>query len=115
MKIKIDKNHKAVILMFVLLTSFLAAVGQLVFKIALLNPAYLVLLLAAGLLLYVLSTIYYLFVLSKVHLSWLYGLGGLSYIMAVIMAYFVLGETVSLFRWAGVAIIFIGVVLVGLS
>jgi uncharacterized membrane protein len=112
---KIDKNRKSVILVFVLFTSLLAAAGQTLFKLAFLDTAFLALLIVVGLALYVVSTVYYLFVLSKVHLSWLYGLGGLSYVFAVLMAYFFLGESVPALRWVGVLIIFIGVILVGLS
>lgn len=109
------EQNKMRILAFLLFTSFLAALGQTVFKLAFLNPGILVLLIAAGLVAYIISTVYYLFALSRVHLSWAYGIGGLSYVFAVMMAYLFLGEMIPPLRWLGVAIIFIGVVLVGTS
>lgn len=109
------KNQKAKITLFLAFTALLAALGQTLFKLGLQNSVFLVLFVAIGLIAYAVSTIYYLFVLSKVHLSWAYGLTGLSYIFTVILAYFVLGESIPIVRWVGVAVIFIGVVLVGTS
>jgi multidrug transporter EmrE-like cation transporter len=114
MKNKKGKN-KLKIAVFLTFTAFLAAVGQTLFKAGLQDPAMLVLLITIGLAVYVVSTVYYLFALSKVHLSWAYGLTGLGYIFTVVLAYYALGESIPVMRWVGVAIIFIGVVLVGTS
>ncbi len=98
-----------------LASTFLAALGQLMFKYSLagarLDPAYLLLGVAA----YGASTIVYLYVLGRAHLSWAYGIGGLSYIFAVLLAALFLHESVTLVRWLGVAAIAIGAALVGSS
>ncbi len=99
-------------------STFLGALGQLLFKYGLNNSSSMVLLASGilfGLAAYVISTLIYLFVLSRVHLSWAYGIGGLSYIFATIFAAFILFENVPILRWIGVAVIFLGVVLIGLS
>lgn len=71
--------------------------------------------LAVGILLYGFSTIVYFYILSRVHLSWAYGIGGLSYIFATLLAFFALSENVPPLRWAGIVVITIGVILIGIS
>ena len=71
--------------------------------------------LAVGLLAYGISTIVYFYVLSRVHLSWAYTIGGMGYVIAIVLAAVVLGEPVSALRWAGILVITLGVVLIGLS
>lgn len=102
-------------LALMLLSTTLAAVGQLFFKESLGSSGVIIALFAVGFIAYALSTVVYLTVLSRAHLSWTYGIGGLSYVMATIFAATVLSETVPLLRWAGVLVIFAGVVLIGLS
>ena len=104
---------KYIILM--LISTTLAAVGQLYFKEGLGSSGIGILFLAVGLLAYLLSTVIYLTVLSRAHLSWTYGIGGLSYVMATIFAATILSEVVPHLRWIGVLVIFLGVVLIGLS
>ena len=70
------------------------------------------LMMVLGLAAYGLSTVIYFYVLSRVHLSWAYSVSGISYIVAVILSRLVLLENVTYLRWAGVILIFIGVVLV---
>ena len=71
--------------------------------------------LATGLGAYAISTAIYFYVLSRVNLSWAYSITGISYVVAVFLAASLLAENVSLFRWAGVLVIALGVVLVGIS
>lgn len=101
-----------------LVSTFTAAVGQLLFKFGL-NSSSSLLLFASGIFFglaaYALSTVFYFVVLSRVHLSWAYGVGGLSYIFATIFAAYVLLEDIPLIRWIGVGVIFVGVLLIGLS
>ena len=85
------------------------------FKYAFNNPAMLLVWLVAGLVAYGISTLLYIMVLSRVNLSWAYGIGGLSYIFATILAYTVLMENIPPLRWAGVGVIFLGVLLIGWS
>jgi multidrug transporter EmrE-like cation transporter len=54
-------------------------------------------------------------VLSRVPLSVAYPFVGLSYVAIVAFARIVLGEHVPLLRWAGVVVVAIGIVIVGLS
>ncbi len=98
-----------------LVSTFLGAAGQFMFKYSFLGVglAHLVIYLAFGLLLYGLSTVFYFYVLSRAHLTWVYGVGGLSYIFAVILANFI--EAVPPLRWIGVIVITVGVALIGFS
>lgn len=95
-------------------STMLGALGQLFFKYSFSSSMFAEWLFI-GLVAYGFGTIIYFYVLSRVHLSWAYGIGGLSYIFATFLAYFVLAESVPPLRWAGVVIITIGVVLIGLS
>ena len=104
--------------MLLLVSTFTAAVGQLLFKLGLNNttsPALFVSGILIGLGAYAASTVFYFVVLSRVHLSWAYGIGGLSYIFATLFAAFILLENIPPLRWVGVAVIFVGVILIGLS
>jgi uncharacterized membrane protein len=96
------------------------ALGQLLFKLAFESGAYNVigyfgLYFCLGLVVYMLSTLFYFYVLSRVHLSWAYAISGLTYALAVILAAEVLDESVSPTRWAGVLVVTVGVILVGMS
>jgi multidrug transporter EmrE-like cation transporter len=108
-----SSKWKYIVLM--LISTALAALGQLFFKESLAASGIILISLAIGLVAYILSTGIYLTVLSRAHLSWTYGIGGLSYIMATIFAVTILSEPVTLLRWIGVFVIFVGVVLIGLS
>jgi drug/metabolite transporter (DMT)-like permease len=65
-----------------------------------------------GLALYVLATISWLVVLSRIDLSVVYPLGSMNYVLVTLMAATVLGEKVSLLRWAGTLSILIGILVV---
>lgn len=110
-----EEKNKWKYLVLMLVSTTFAALGQLYFKEGLGTTGLVAGYLMLGFIAYVLSTIIYLTVLSRAHLSWTYGIGGLSYIMATIFASTILFETVPPLRWAGVFVIFIGVVLIGLS
>ncbi len=110
------KDGKMLFATILVISAFLGAVGQLLFKLGLSSSlGMLVAFIAAGFIAYVISTVLYFYILGRSHLSWAYGFGGLSYIFATVFASVVIGETVSLTRWIGVIVIFIGVVLIGLS
>lgn len=66
----------------------------------------------AGLLLFAFSAVVWLFVLSRTSLSFAYPFAALSYLLIVAVDRFVLHETVPPLRWAGVACIMLGIVLV---
>jgi drug/metabolite transporter (DMT)-like permease len=69
----------------------------------------------AGLALFGISAVFWLVVLSKVPLSFAYPFVGLSYIVIVLVARVVLHEHVPLLRWVGVAVVALGIAIVGLS
>ncbi len=108
------KNGKISNILLLVVSTVLGGIGQFLFKYSFIDRS-IVLTIAAGLGAYAISTAIYFYVLSRVHLSWAYGLGGIAYILAVILAAMVLSEHVSLLRWAGVLVIAIGVVFVGVS
>ena len=68
-----------------------------------------------GLTLFVLSAVFWLVVLSRVNLSVAYPLVGVSYIVIVGLSRFIFNEHVPTLRWMGVALIALGIALVGLS
>lgn len=65
-----------------------------------------------GLVLFALSAIVWLLVLSRASLSFAYPFAAITYILIVVFDQFVLHDTVPPLRWAGVAFIAIGIVLV---
>ncbi len=98
-------------------SSTIGGVGQLLFKIGLSSASLfnLLIFIVAGIIAYGISTVIYLYALSKSHLSWVYGFAGVSYIIAGLLAFFVLGEQVSLLRWFGLLVILVGTALIGMS
>jgi multidrug transporter EmrE-like cation transporter len=69
----------------------------------------------AGLALFGISAVFWLVVLAKVPLSFAYPFVGLSYIVIVLVARLVLHEHVPTLRWVGVAVVAMGIAIVGLS
>ncbi len=68
-----------------------------------------------GLFLFGISSLFWLVVLSRVPLSVAYPFVGLSYVIIVFLARFALHEQVPPLRWAGVTLVSLGIVVVGLS
>ncbi len=68
-----------------------------------------------GLILFGVSALFWLVVLSRVPLSLAYPFVGFSYIVVVGVARFVFHEDVSPLRWTGVAVVAIGIALIGMS
>jgi len=69
----------------------------------------------AGLSLYVLGMVVWLVVLVHIDVSKAYPFVGVGFIFTMILAYFILGEEISLIRMIGVAQIIIGVILISRS
>ncbi len=69
----------------------------------------------AGLMLFGISSLFWLVVLSRVPLSVAYPFVGISYIFVVAFARFVLHEHVPPARWIGVAVVALGIAIIGLS
>ncbi len=65
-----------------------------------------------GLACYGFGAVLWLVVLSRLDLGYAYPLLALSYILIPLLAHFLLGETIPPLRWVGIAVIFIGVVIV---
>jgi drug/metabolite transporter (DMT)-like permease len=65
-----------------------------------------------GLVLFALSAVVWLFVLSRTSLSFAYPFASLTYLLIVLVDRFVFHEEVPPARWAGVALIMAGIVLV---
>jgi multidrug transporter EmrE-like cation transporter len=66
----------------------------------------------SGLFLFGLSALVWLMVLSRASLSFAYPFAALTYVLIVLFDQFVLDETVPPLRWAGVALIGLGIILV---
>lgn len=66
----------------------------------------------SGLLLFGLSALVWLMVLSRASLSFAYPFAALTYVLILLFDQFVLDESVPALRWAGVAFIAVGIILV---
>ena len=66
----------------------------------------------SGLFLFGLSALVWLMVLSRASLSFAYPFAALTYVLILLFDQFVLDETVPPLRWAGVAFIGVGIILV---
>lgn len=65
-----------------------------------------------GLACYGFGAVLWLVVLSRLDLGYAYPLLAISYILIPLLAHFLLGEAIPPLRWVGIAVIFIGVVIV---
>jgi drug/metabolite transporter (DMT)-like permease len=65
-----------------------------------------------GLASYAVGAVLWLVVLSRLDLGYAYPLLAVSYILIPLLAHFLLGEAIPPLRWVGIAVIFIGVVIV---
>ncbi len=128
---KLDREGMGMLIVFILVSVVLAAVAQLTLKHGMTQvtdhgqvpldlkdltgtfrrivstPA-----IWGGLALFVASAGAWLIVLSKASLSFAYPFVSLTYALILVFDRFVLGETVSPLRWAGVALIMMGIILV---
>jgi len=68
-----------------------------------------------GLLIYTLGVFFWLYGLSKVNLSFAFPFVSLSYVVVFLFSWWLLGESIPLVRWMGLAAICFGVFLVGKS
>lgn len=109
-------DGKRLFVLILVISTSLGAVGQLIFKLGLDSSGVpLAELVGLGVVLYALSTMLYFYVLGRSHLSWAYSFVGLSYSIASILAFLVLGEPVTPLRVAGIAVIQLGIIVIGLS
>ncbi len=118
MAVGIGKEGKVFFALVLVVSTFLGGLGQLIFKLGVMHIhvlSSLLVYLLLGIVAYGISTLLYFYVLSRKSLSWVYSFGGLSYIFASFFALFILGETITPLRWFGIAVIVVGVALIGLS
>ena len=64
-----------------------------------------------GIAMWIASTLTYLLVLSRTQLSFAYGFVSISYLLVPLLSQFVFGERIPTTRWAGMAIILVGVMI----
>jgi len=62
-----------------------------------------------------LSSIFWLVVLSRMELSFVYPMVSAAYVLVAIFSFFFFKENVTLIRWAGIAVIILGVYLISRS
>ena len=65
-----------------------------------------------GLLLYLISVILWLAAMSTLDVSFMYPLLSLAYVITAIAAFLFLGETITVIRWAGIALVVAGCFLI---
>jgi uncharacterized membrane protein len=110
------RNSKIGYALLLVASTTAGAVGQVLFKIAVINSGHLLAeYLAVGLAVYAVSTLIYFYVLGRAQLSWAYGFTGLSFVFASLIAAAFLGEPVVVLRWIGIGVITLGTILIGLS
>jgi uncharacterized membrane protein len=112
------KNSISAILIMVLCTAFTSA-GQVLWKLSMDNMSEITFLsiitnyyLIAGFVSYGLGAVLLIFALRKGELSVLYPIVATSYIWVSLLSMRFLGESISLFKWIGICIIMVGVVIV---
>ena len=108
--------------LLITLNIILLVAGQMLWKQGMLNYTYTGIInlikfaftpyIFIGLIVYGLATIIWLYLLKTAEFSLIYPLQSLAYIIGVIAACIIFKENVSIIRWTGIAIIFLGVILV---
>ena len=118
------KGTKAMLIATILLSVALAAVAQLTLKAGmdkvghtdgvgeLMKGAATTPLVWAGLALFGVSALVWLVVLSKAPLSFAYPFASLTYVLIILVDRFILHQEVPVARWAGVALIIAGILVV---
>ncbi|MDE1860324.1 MAG: hypothetical protein KGH72_01255 [Candidatus Micrarchaeota archaeon] len=111
------QKSKLLLVCVLLVSTSLASIGQLLFKLGLSQAGaiQLVSYVCLGIIVYGMSIIAYFYALGRTHLSWGYGFTGLSYAFTALLAYLVLGETIGSMRALGIIAIVIGTVVIGVS
>ena len=107
-KASIEKNGTGIFLM--LISSVCVCLGQLFWKISATNG---LLFLLLGFLLYGIGALVMLISYRYGSLSVLQPMLSISYVLAIILAFFVLHESITIFKLTGIIIIILGVILIG--
>ncbi len=115
--------HIYIVIFLTLIAAFLASIAQVMFKkslpknvsfrgiFALAKNKGIVL----GLLIYLVSLVIYLFALSSAPLSFVYPTFASSFIFVALLSFFLIKESFTFKRIAGILLIFIGILIVGLT
>ena len=69
----------------------------------------------AGLMFYGFALIFWLGAMSTLEISFMYPMLSLGYVIVAVLAFIFLGENISLARWAGIALIVVGSILIARS
>lgn len=130
LKLKLPRGHKAMFAMMLLFICILAgASGQICWKhamnnrdeikdihslfnaktiLGILTDKYII----AGLMLYCFALIFWLGAMSTLDISFMYPMLSLAYVITAVLAFTFLGEDIALVRWAGIALIVVGCMLI---
>ncbi len=87
-------------------------VSQLLFNII---PMFLNPWVFTGLVAFGLSSVFWLVVLSRMELSLVYPMVSVAYVIVALLSWYFFRENLTLIRWAGIAVIVLGVVLISRS
>lgn len=101
-----------------LLSSILAALGQLFFKLgSIANPLSMIFSVKIwiGLVLYGLGTLLWIYALSKEPLSRVYPFAAFTFVLVFFFSYLILHETISLMQIIGILIVLIGFLVLALA
>ncbi len=114
------------IIIFVALYLLFSCVGMVLIKYGSANNAFVIagrifslkldFYTVVGLVFYLLSFVMWVVVLQKFKLSYISPLvSGISYVLIILLSLIVLHEKISGFQWAGIGVIFIGVILMNVK
>ena len=111
------KTTKTAIILVILSTLFISvaqvfyklAAEGLIFNLSLIYNYHLFI----GLFLYAIAAVLLILALKRGELSVIYPMIAVSYLLVVILSYFIFGESINLFRWLGILLIFAGVAVLG--
>jgi len=67
-----------------------------------------------GVILFVLSSVFYIYALTMEKLSFLYPVTSLTYIWVAFVSVWFLKEKMNKYKWAGIALIVLGIIIIGL-
>ena len=109
--------NKAWAVLFVIITTLLTTVAQLLLKKGLerFPEIFTNLPLIAGIILYGVGSIFIVLAFKGGDVSVLYPIIATGYLWVALLSFFVLDEQVNLLRWSGVIVIVIGVSLIGIG
>jgi len=98
---------------YAIIAAFLMSVYHVLWKFGAMQPSFLNLYLFFGFIIYGIGALFIIFALKLEDLSSTIPILGLSYLFVATMAVWLLNEQFSIMRFAGMALIFTGVIMVG--